>query len=168
MPPRVPDDGAAAWAQMRALVEAHPTRGELRDALGLGRGSGRVKALFALARRSPLTVGEIAEELGVDAPYATLIVNHLEALGLVVRTADAEDRRRKLVSPTPEGRAATARAQQISNRTPAAFERLSTQELAQLRALLARLADDVPEPGRGSERSTPSEPSAGSAPSPIG
>ena len=146
MPRPVPDDVAAAWAQMRALVEAHPTRHELRAALGLGRGSGRVKALFALARRSPLTVGEIADELGVDAPYATLIVNHLEALGLVVRTADAEDRRRKLVSPTPEGRAATARAQQISDRAPAAFARLSPEEAAQLRGLLERLTEDAPEP----------------------
>ena len=151
MPRRAPDDGAAAWAQMRALVEAHPARRELRDALGLGRGSGRVKALFALARHSPLTVGEIAEELGVDAPYATLIVNHLEALGLVMRTADAQDRRRKLVSPTPEGRAATVRAQQISDRTPAPFARLSAEEAAQLRGLLERLTDDAPEPRSGLE-----------------
>jgi DNA-binding MarR family transcriptional regulator len=156
MPRRVPDDdGAAAWAQMRAIVEAHPTRGELRAALGLGRGSGRVKALFALARRSPLTVGEIAEELGVDAPYATLIVNHLEALGLVGRTADPDDRRRKLVSPTPAGRVATARAQEISDRTPTAFERLSADEAAQLRALLERLGEE--------SRPTPSGRSAGSA-----
>jgi DNA-binding MarR family transcriptional regulator len=140
MPRRAPDDdGAVAWAQMRQLVEAHPNRGELREALGLGRGTGRVKVLFALARRSPMTVGDIADELGIDAPYATVIVNHLEAVGLVARTADPADRRRKLVAPTPEGRAAALTAQQISDRVPPAFARLSPVELAQLRELLTRL-----------------------------
>jgi DNA-binding MarR family transcriptional regulator len=131
---------------MRSLVESHPQRGEMQAALNLGRGTGRVRALFALARRSPLTVGEIADELGVDAPYATLIVNHLEAAGLVARTADPDDRRRKLVSPTPAGRAATRRAESLSRRPPAAFARLVDDELALLRTLLERLTADAPAP----------------------
>jgi DNA-binding MarR family transcriptional regulator len=137
------DDARAAWAAMRALVEANERREELRAALGLGRGSGRVKALLALHRRSPLTLGELADELGVDAPYATLIVNHLEALGLVARSADPEDRRRKLVSPTPRGEAATATAMEIYARPPAALEHLDPEGRAQLRRLLEGLAAPV-------------------------
>lgn len=136
---------------MRALVEAHPPRGEVQAALGLGRGSGRVKALFALARRSPLTVGEIADELCVDAPYATLIVNHLEGAELVVRTPDPADRRRKLVSPTAAGRTAMARARRITDRPPPTFARLRPEEVAQLHALLARLDSD----GEGHDRPAP-------------
>jgi DNA-binding MarR family transcriptional regulator len=134
-----PDDAAAAWAAMRRLVNSNENIQEIRAAVGLGRGAGRVKALVALARRSPLTVGELADELSVDAPYATLIVNHLEALGLVTRTPDSADRRRKLVSPTKAGTRATARALAIQARPPEALEQLSSEELAELRKLLERL-----------------------------
>ena len=140
----MPEDGAAAWAAMRELVEDNGRREELRAALGLGRGSGRVKVLLALADHSPLALGELAEQLGVDAPYATLIVNHLEALGLVQRTLDPEDRRRKLVSATPEGQAATVTALAIYARPPASFSQLSAEEAAQLRAILERLSAAVP------------------------
>jgi DNA-binding MarR family transcriptional regulator len=133
------DDATAVWEAMRQLVEDNERREELREALGLGRGSGRVKALLALARRSPLTLGELAEQLGVDAPYATLIVNRLEQLGLVVRSADPEDRRRRLVSPTAAGLRATARAHAIQSRPPEALAQLDEDELAQLRALMERL-----------------------------
>jgi DNA-binding MarR family transcriptional regulator len=135
-----PDDATAAWEAMRALVESNERREELRQALGLGRGSGRVKALLALAERSPLTLGELADKLAVDAPYATLIVNHMEALGLVARSADPGDRRRKLVSLTAHGKRATAQARAIHGRPPEGFAQLGAEELAQLRGLLERLA----------------------------
>jgi DNA-binding MarR family transcriptional regulator len=137
---REPDDAAAAWAAMRRLVNGNENVQEVRAAVGLGRGAGRVRALVALAHRSPLTLGELADELGVDAPYATLIVNHLEALGLVTRTPDSTDRRRKLVSPTKAGTQATARALAIQARPPLALQRLSPEEVAELRKLLERLA----------------------------
>jgi DNA-binding MarR family transcriptional regulator len=124
---------------MRRLVNDNERVEEVRATVGLGRGAGRVKALLALADRSPQTLGELADELGVDAPYATLIVNHLEALGLVTRTPDHADRRRKLVSPTDAGKQATARAAAVHARPPAALQQLSTGEIAQLRALLERL-----------------------------
>jgi DNA-binding MarR family transcriptional regulator len=135
-----PDDAAAAWAAMRRLVNGNESVQEVREAVGLGRGAGRVRALVALAHRSPLTLGELADELGVDAPYATLIVNHLEALGLVTRIPDSADRRRKLVSPTKAGTQATARALAIQARPPLALQRLSPEEVAELRKLLERLA----------------------------
>ena len=135
-----PDDAAAAWAAMRRLVTDNQSVEEVRAAVGLGRGAGRVRALVALAHRSPLSLGELADELGVDAPYATLIINHLEALGLVTRTADSADRRRKLVSPTKAGTQATARALAIQARPPAALEQLRPEEVAELRRLLEQLA----------------------------
>jgi DNA-binding MarR family transcriptional regulator len=65
---------------MRNLVLAEDRTRELRDALGLGRGSGRVKLLLSLAGGA-LGLGDLSDITGVDAPYVTLIVNELEARG---------------------------------------------------------------------------------------
>jgi DNA-binding MarR family transcriptional regulator len=92
-------DAAGVWAAMRALVESHPTKDLMRAALDLGRGSGRIKALLLLAG-SPMSLTGLADAMGTDAPYATLIVDSLEERGLAERRPDPADRRRKLVTLT--------------------------------------------------------------------
>jgi DNA-binding MarR family transcriptional regulator len=126
------------WAAMRALVEAHPTKQRLRDALDLGRGSGRVKSLMWLTE-GPLSLSGLAEAVGVDAPYATLIVDNLEERGLVERQPDPADRRRKLVTLTPEGRDAVAEVLRIRLEPPPGFCRLSAAELDLLEKLVWRI-----------------------------
>jgi DNA-binding MarR family transcriptional regulator len=130
---------------MQRFVEAHNRRGELAEALGFRLGGGRGKILFQL-RDGPLTLGQLAEANGVDAPYATLIVDKLEAHGLVERRPHPDDRRRKLVTLTPAGHDAIATADAILLRPPLAFANLSAGDLEQLTGLLARLLDaDEPE-----------------------
>lgn len=126
------------WAAMRALVEGQPTKQRLRDALDLGRGSGRVKSLMWLTE-GPLSLSGLAEAIGVDAPYATLIVDSLEERGLVERQPDPADRRRKLVSLTPAGRDAVARVLRIQLEPPPGFGSLSAAELDTLEKLLWRI-----------------------------
>jgi DNA-binding MarR family transcriptional regulator len=111
---------------------------ELRRTLALGRGSGRVRTLLGLAD-GPLSVARLAEASGADAPYTTLIVNELEALGLVSRTSDERDRRRKLVALTASGREAVRTAQSIIVRPPTALRGLPREDLAELRRILERL-----------------------------
>lgn len=123
---------------MQHLVLSQDRTRELREALGLGRGSGRVKLLLSLAD-GPLSLGDLSEITGVDAPYATLIVNELEARGLVTRTPAADDRRRKLVSLTRSGQDAVSTAHGIINRPPTSFEQLSMEQLHQLSAALSEL-----------------------------
>jgi DNA-binding MarR family transcriptional regulator len=94
---------ATAWRLMRQFVEAHGTTEELRERLGLGAGSGRVKVLFLLTKQ-PMTLAQLAEAHGVDRPYATIIVDKLERLGFVARQPHPSDRRSKVVSLTPAGR----------------------------------------------------------------
>ena len=60
-----------------------------------------------------MTLRDIAEATGVDAPYATVIVDKLVSRGLVERTAHPDDNRRKLVKLTASGREAAALAEQI-------------------------------------------------------
>jgi DNA-binding MarR family transcriptional regulator len=128
-----------AWSRMQELVLSNDRKAELRDALGLGRGSGRVKTLLTLLG-GPLSAGTIAEIIGADAPYATLIVNELQARGLVVRAPAEDDRRRKLVALTDAGQNAAHTAQAIVDRPPAALlDALAESELAQLVAILDRI-----------------------------
>jgi DNA-binding MarR family transcriptional regulator len=99
---------------------------------------GRIKVLLRLTE-GPLTLRDIAEFTGVDAPYATLIVDHLEARGLVERTPHPGDRRRKLVTLTPAGRDAATLASHITSQPPAGFPQLTDAELGVLENMLKRL-----------------------------
>lgn len=129
---------ARVWATMRRFVESNAHTGNLRERLGLGRGVGRVKALLLL-KDGPLSLGEIAAAHHVDAPYATIIVNKLESLGLVERTLDPADHRRKIVALTPAGRDAVVLADEAQTAPPSPLANLSAADLAQLDGLLAKL-----------------------------
>jgi DNA-binding MarR family transcriptional regulator len=130
---------AAAWQLMRQFVEANSTNDELRERLGLGAGSGRIKVLFLL-REQPMTLAQLAEAHGVDRPYATIIVDKLEHLGFVQRRPHPTDRRSKVVSLTPAGRDAAALADSILGEPPAALRALDAGQLTELIGLLSLLA----------------------------
>lgn len=136
--PASDEQAGRVWAAMRSLVEGQPTKQRMRDALDLGRGSGRVKSLIWLTD-GPLSLSGLAEAVGVDAPYATLIVDSLEQRGLVERQPDPADRRRKLVTLTPAGRDAVARVLKIQLEPPPGFGSLSATELDTLEKLLWRI-----------------------------
>ncbi len=124
---------------MRALVDSQPTKQRLRDALNLGRGSGRVKSLIWLAE-GPLSLSGLAEAVGVDAPYATLIVDSLEERGLVERQPDPADRRRKLVDAHPGGQGSGRRgAADPAGAAARASPALSAAELDTLEELMRRV-----------------------------
>ena len=125
---------------MQRFVEAQSRRGELAEALGFRLGGGRGKILFQL-REGPLTLSQLAAANNVDAPYATLIVDKLEAHGLVERQPHPEDRRRKLVTLTAAGHDAIATADAILLRPPAAMKALQADDLGRLTELLTRLLD---------------------------
>jgi DNA-binding MarR family transcriptional regulator len=141
------------WTLMHQFVETHNRRGELAETLGFRLGAGRGKFLFQL-REGPRTLRELAEANGTDAPYATLIVDKLEAHGLVERQPHPEDRRRKLVALTAAGHEAVETADAILLRPPPVIAELPVEDLRQLAALLMRLLDaDSP---RHEARSSPS------------
>jgi len=130
---------------MQQFVDSHSRHGDLAQALGFRLGAGRGKFLFQL-RRGAMTLTELARATGVDAPYATLIVDKLEAHGLVERQLHPHDRRRKLVMLTAAGRDAVATADAILRRPPRAIGTLRSEELRQLIGLLERLTEaDGPE-----------------------
>lgn len=127
------------WVFLREFARGYPPTSALREALDLGRGGGRVRALLRLLE-GPLSLSGLAEAVRVDPPYATLIVDTLEERGLVQRRPDPEDRRRKLVAVTPEGQEAAQRLRRIMRDPPPGFATLTADELDTLESLLHRAA----------------------------
>lgn len=125
----------------RLLVElVMETRGEWRRAVAerTGLPFSRIRALWRL-ERGARTLTELADDLGTDAPAATVLINALEARGLVKRSPHPTDRRAKQVSLTGAGRRMLGIVERITDPPPAAFERLSIEELQRLRRTLEKL-----------------------------
>jgi DNA-binding MarR family transcriptional regulator len=70
----------------------------LRSAFeGGGLGPRHVPVLTAVAFAGPLSVGEIAERIGLSLATTSLMVGELDRHGVVVRAEDERDRRRTIV-----------------------------------------------------------------------
>ncbi len=138
------DPARRAWAAMCDLVLDNERRRDVSDAVGLP--FGRIRALRRVAASPlPLSMGELAGMLGIDAPNATLVVDELERQGLVERRPHPTDRRVKVVATTARGTALARKANEIMSRPPAALAALSGTELEALARLLE--AARTPPPG---------------------
>lgn len=124
-----------AWALMSDLVLDNQRRRQVADAAGIS--FGRVRAVRRLAR-TPMSMGELADVLGIDPPNATVVVNDLEALGLVRRGPHPTDRRAKLVEATRKGKAMARRADEILGTPPPSLSALDDADLESLRRILAK------------------------------
>ncbi|MCZ7569672.1 MAG: MarR family transcriptional regulator [Ardenticatenaceae bacterium] len=69
----------------------------------------QLKTLIALADQEPITIGQLAGALSVSLPTASHLADRLVHAGLVQRAEDPGDRRRTLVSLTPQGQALVGR-----------------------------------------------------------
>jgi DNA-binding MarR family transcriptional regulator len=130
-----------AW---RLLVElVMETRGEWRRKVSEATGLpfSRARALWRL-ERGPLTLSELAQDMGTDAPAATVLINALEERGLVKREAHPTDGRAKQVSLTAAGRRMLAAVAAITDQPPPGFAELPHAELAALRRTLEKLVTE--------------------------
>jgi DNA-binding MarR family transcriptional regulator len=136
------DPARSAWQAMRTLVlDQNDRRGEVSARLEMS--FIRIKALGKLDR-GPMTMRELAGLLAVDAPYTTIVVDDLESRGLAERRQDPDDRRRKIVAITAEGRRIARRARRLLDEPPEAFAALSPEDLAHLDRIMHTLV--APEP----------------------
>ena len=60
------------------------------------------RCLDILGTRGPMTAGQLAEAARLTTGALTVVVDHLEAAGLVRRVRDTVDRRRVIIETTPE------------------------------------------------------------------
>ena len=133
------------WLLMSDLVLDNARRREVSDALGMS--FGRARAIRLLTRR-PLSMRELAAALGIDPPNATVVVDDLEAQGIVRRRPHPTDRRAKLVETTRKGKAMARRADEILAIPPPGLATLSGEDLATLRRILERVAAQGPPSSR--------------------
>ena len=94
-------------------------------------GARHMPPLFAVARRGPMSVGELAERLGLAPTTVSLLVNELDRAGLMQRDEDEDDRRRTIVSVPEEHRQLLAE--------------LADERLAVMRRTLERLTPQARE-----------------------
>jgi DNA-binding MarR family transcriptional regulator len=134
------EQAVRVWSALYDYVNAQDRRRELQAALGLGGGFGRVKVLLHL-EQGPMTLRDIAETNGMDAPYATVICDKLAEKGLVIRTPHPDDNRRKLVALTQSGHETALLARQILGEPPLSLTTLPASDLAVMEELLARLSE---------------------------
>jgi DNA-binding MarR family transcriptional regulator len=97
--------------------------------------------LVALAEDSHETQGALADALGYDRGQMVGILDELEEQGFVLRKRDPDDRRRQLVSITPEGRRALTRLRALARKLEdELLAPLGDAERARLHDLLLQVA----------------------------
>jgi DNA-binding MarR family transcriptional regulator len=133
------DDAIArdVWSRMSDLVLDNQRRREVAVAAGMT--FGRVRAIRRLAR-GPMSMGELADVLGIDRPNATALVADLESQGFVRRRPHPTDGRAKVVEATRKDKALARRADAILETPPPELSSLGGDDLELLRAILERAA----------------------------
>ena len=126
-------------------LQAETTR--FIEASGLPVPASQFPLLAALDRPGGLTVGELAEAVGVRQPGVTRSVARLAEQGFIAVTHESADRRRRSVQLTPAGEAVVARARSevwphIEAAVIEACEGLDGPLLEELVELEARLDGD--------------------------
>ena len=87
-----------------------------------------------------LRLRDLGEQLLIQPPSVTGVVDRLERLGLVARSGSNDDLRVRLVSLTPEGRALVAKALAAQDeQIKSLFSGLAHEELQSLLGLLKGL-----------------------------
>jgi MarR family transcriptional regulator, organic hydroperoxide resistance regulator len=129
---RLEGEVVGLWFDMQARLQAHFT-----DLAGEHELSAvQAKALLQLQPEGAITMRTLAGQLQYDASNLTGVVDRLESLGLVRRHSHPHDRRAKGVALTADGlRVRQAFWERLTNNS-GPLGRLSSRQLANLRALL--------------------------------
>jgi len=92
----------------------------------------------------PLTVGELAQRIGLSPAATTALVDRLEAVGHVERTRDPKDRRRVTVKMNPTAlELASAFFVPLRGRMDSAVAGVSDEELGRTAAVVRQLITAV-------------------------
>jgi DNA-binding MarR family transcriptional regulator len=103
-------------------------------------GKPHLDVLFILASEKTLHIKEIARKMHISSPATTQVLDALVSFGLIKRTKNANDQRLRDIqlSEIAEKEINSIKKEYMSS-VGEAFEKLNTDELAQLDALLQKL-----------------------------
>jgi len=103
--------------------------------------NGQLSLMMSLNRPKPPSIGAVASLLAMDRTTLTAALKPLERRGLVKVTPDKDDRRSRVMTLTPRGKAQLARAVPIWTATHEKIDRMiGAANLDRLRADLRALA----------------------------
>jgi DNA-binding MarR family transcriptional regulator len=131
--------------RLRVAISAFKRR--IREVTTEGELSGpQLTALSRLDRLGSMTTAELARREQISPQAMGTTIASLETLGLVVRSADAADARRSILSLTPDGLAAirsgrNVMVDRITTVLEESFADEETEILAAAAPLIERLAD---------------------------
>jgi DNA-binding MarR family transcriptional regulator len=96
--------------------------------------------LTAVDRLGPASQQEVAAIMGVAPSLIVLFADHLEGMGVIERVRDPQDRRRQVLTLTPDGRRLLARCAQLADEVGREFTaELTAQQRATLDTILESL-----------------------------
>jgi DNA-binding MarR family transcriptional regulator len=123
-------------ARLRAVIGKLARH--LRSSAGAGLTPTQRSVLFELVHAGePVRIGDLAAREGLNPTLLSRVIGHLVEEGLVVRAADASDRRAATVAATPKGRRLRDRAR--SERNDVLARLLAEASPEEREALLAAL-----------------------------
>lgn len=140
--PPTDDDLVALFARL-VEVEGRLERrlgAELEERCGLPFAWFQVLRSLGAEEDEQLTMGVLADQVGLTTGGVTRLVDRMEAAGLVERIASATDRRVQYAALTDSGKAKLSEASDVHGAdVRTAFEGFSDRELAVFGRLLGRL-----------------------------
>jgi DNA-binding MarR family transcriptional regulator len=101
------------------------------------------QAIVLRALGEPRSMRSVAEDLSCDPSNVTGLIDRIERLGLVARSADPDDRRVRRLELTASGQTVRRRLDRDIGALKAPFVDLSFEELATLADLLRRVTPDA-------------------------
>lgn len=151
---RCPDEPVPGEADLTARLTTAISRISRRiRVVSFSMTSGALSALATIDRSGPLRPAELADVERVTRPSITRIVAALESRGFISRTDDPGDGRAFVVSITPSGHEALARARaERAQDIAALMEGLTTDEVATIRQALPALEKIALSAATGAER----------------
>jgi DNA-binding MarR family transcriptional regulator len=138
-----PERGRKAFAALLlAQVGAHAAK-QFADRLSVLKLTPPHAGILRRLVQSPgISQRELATTLGMHASRLVAVLDEMESLGLLIREANAEDRRTYSLQVTPKGKETMAQIAAISQQhNEALCASLNEEERAVLVGLLQRIAD---------------------------
>lgn len=149
-------DGDVAERLMKAMsvlgphLRGTPVRDEIPSDLSIGTARALMEVLLGEGR---LTVGDVANRLGLPLPRTSKLLGELEGLGLIERTRDPADRRRVTVRTSRAGKRTAAKLRGAHRgRLAGLLEVLGPRDTEQLLTIFERAANRLETSNRGSAK----------------